>query len=293
MKRLISALILALLIATPSLGQQSLVGTYNIVSHEVRYTDGTTMQVMGKAPHGYLVLTPTRYLSFYTADNRKFGTSDADKAALLDTLSGWSGTYRIEGSKMIIAVDVSWTEVWTGKDLVRNWELSGNRFTLTSDPQPDPRNLKTHVVQTVWEKTEIAPPSLGQQSLVGTYKIVSHEAQVGDSIEQPLGKSPHGYLVITPTELIYFMTAENRKFGTSVADKAALLDTLSAFSGAYRVEGNKLFIKGDASWLENWTGKDQVRTWELLGNRLRLTVSGQHPRTSKAAIGRMVWEKIE
>ena len=154
MFRLISALILVLLIATPSPGQQSLVGTYKLVSHDVQYVDGTAIQPYEKAPNGYLVLTPTRYLAFYTAANRKFGTSDADKAALLDTLSGWSGTYRVEGSKIIIAVDVSWTEVWTGKDLIRNWALSGNRLTLTSDPQPDPRNLKTHVVRTVWEKIE-------------------------------------------------------------------------------------------------------------------------------------------
>jgi hypothetical protein len=155
MVRLISALILVLLIASPTLGQQSVVGTYKIISHDVQYTDGTAIKVMGKAPHGYLVLTPTRYLTFYTADNRKFGTSVADKAALLDTLSGWSGAYRIEGGKIIIAVDVSWTEVWTGKDQVRNWKLSGNRLTLTSDPAPDPREpSKTHVVQTVWEKIE-------------------------------------------------------------------------------------------------------------------------------------------
>jgi len=36
MIRLICALILVLLISTPSLGQQSIVGTYKIVSHEVQ-----------------------------------------------------------------------------------------------------------------------------------------------------------------------------------------------------------------------------------------------------------------
>ena len=69
-------------------------GTYKLVSHEVQ-VNGTTMQTLGKAPHGYLVLTPTHFVAFYTGDNRKFGTSVADKAALLDTLTGWSGTYRV------------------------------------------------------------------------------------------------------------------------------------------------------------------------------------------------------
>ncbi len=154
MLRLISALILVLLIVTPSLGQQSLVGTYKLVSHDVQ-VNGSAMQPIGKSPHGYLVITPTRWIAFYTADERKFGTSEADKAALLDTLVAWSGTYRVEGSKIIIRVDASWTEVWNGKDQVRNWTLSGGRLTLKGDPSPFPRDpSKTNIVQQVFEKIE-------------------------------------------------------------------------------------------------------------------------------------------
>ena len=154
MLRLMCALILVLLIATPSLGQQSLVGTYKIISQVVE-RGGSTSENLGKAPHGYLVLTPTRYVTFYTADNRKFGPSVADKAALLDTLVGWSGTYRVEGGKIVITVDASWTEVWNGTNVVRNWQVSGNRLMLTSDPQVDPRDpSKTAVVRQVWEKVE-------------------------------------------------------------------------------------------------------------------------------------------
>ena len=154
MLRLICALILVLLIATPSLGQQSLVGTYKIVSHDVQ-VNGTATQPLGKAPHGYLVLTPTHFIMFFTAENRKFGTSVADKAALLDTLVGWSGTYRVEGGKIIIAADAYWTEVYKGKDQVRHWTLSGNRLTLTSDTQPHARDpSKKMIVRQVWEKIE-------------------------------------------------------------------------------------------------------------------------------------------
>ena len=101
------------------------------------------------------MLTPTRAIIFYTSDNRKFGTSVADKAALLDTLAGWSGTYRIEGKKIIIRVDASWVENTVGKDQIRNWALSDNRLTWTSDPQPYLRDpSKTSFVRQVWEKVE-------------------------------------------------------------------------------------------------------------------------------------------
>jgi hypothetical protein len=154
MVRLISALSLMILIATPSLGQQSLVGTYKIISQDVE-VGGAVTQPLGKAPHGYLVLTPTRFVAFYTSDNRKFGTSAADKAALLDTLVGWSGTYRIDAGRIIIAVDTSFNEIWNEKNIVRNWTLSGSRLTFTSDPEPYPRDpSKTSVVRQVWEKIE-------------------------------------------------------------------------------------------------------------------------------------------
>ncbi len=154
MLRLISAVILVLLIVTPTLGQQSLVGTYKIISQDIEVS-GTATQPYGKAPRGYLVLTPTRLIIFYTSDSRKFGTSVDDKVALFETLSGWTGTYRVEGGKIIIAVDASWVENWNGKNQVRNWTLSGNRLTLTSDPQPFARDpSKTVIIRLVSEKIE-------------------------------------------------------------------------------------------------------------------------------------------
>ncbi len=154
MIRLVSGLILVLLVACPSFSQQSLVGTYKMVSH-VLNIDGTLTENMGKAPKGYLMVTPTRIVFFFTAEKRTFGTSVAEKAVLFDTLTSWSGTYRVEGNKLIVRVDASWVESWNGKDQVRTWELSGNRLTLTADPQPFPRDpSKTVISRQVWEKIE-------------------------------------------------------------------------------------------------------------------------------------------
>ena len=88
MVRFICGLALVLLIVTPSLGQQSLVGTYKLLSL-AEEIDGKPIENYGKAPHGYLVLTTTRVICFHTADNRKFGTTATEKAALLDTMVGW------------------------------------------------------------------------------------------------------------------------------------------------------------------------------------------------------------
>ena len=154
MIRLICGLVLVLVIVSPSLGQQSLVGTYKLVSFTIE-VDGTPSQIMGKAPHGYEVITPTHFVYFITADNRKFGTSVADKAALFDTLAGFAGTYRVEGDKFITTKDVSWTENLNGATNVETWQLSGNRLTLTEGPIPFPRDpSKTMIRRQVLEKIE-------------------------------------------------------------------------------------------------------------------------------------------
>jgi hypothetical protein len=154
MFRLFCTLVLLFSVATASLAQPSLIGTYRIVS-QVLEIEGTPTENFGKAPRGYLILTTTRVLAFTTGETRKPGTSVPEKAALLDTLAGWSGRYRIEGNKLIMSIDASWNELWNGKDQVRSWQLSGNRLTLLSDPIPFARDpSKKVVVRTVWEKIE-------------------------------------------------------------------------------------------------------------------------------------------
>jgi hypothetical protein len=110
-----------------------------------------------------------------------------------------------------------------------------------------------------------------------------------------MGKSQHGYLVITPKVMLSFFTADERKVGATVEAKAALLDTLAAWAGPWRTEGNKIFIDIDTAWTEVWRGKQQVRTYELDGRRLTLIVAPQPSATQpgRTLTARSVWEKID
>jgi hypothetical protein len=154
MVRLMCALILVLLLVSPSLGQQPLVGTYKIVSSR-SMVEGKQYEPMGKGAHGYFVITPTHFIYFATAENRKFGTSVAEKAALLDSLVGYAGVYRVEGNKMFQTMDVSFSESQNGKTRVDTFEFSGGHLTLKSDPMPFPRDpSKTYTRLQVFEKIE-------------------------------------------------------------------------------------------------------------------------------------------
>lgn len=91
------------------------------------------------------------------------------------------------------------------------------------------------------------------------------------------------------------LTAQDRKPGRSLEQKGALLDTLIAYAGPYRVQGDKFIVDVDTSWIQAWNGKPQSRTWSMSGNRLTL-VSDPAPYTrdpSKTSIATVTFEKVD
>lgn len=155
MRRLLSTLILLCLISAPCFGQSSLVGTYRLLSFATEIDEQPPLETMGKSPRGYLVLTPTRWIHIITAENRKFGTSVEERAALWQSLSTYTGPYRLDGSRIIVTVDASWNESWNGTQVTRNWQLDGNRLSITTARAPSARDpSKMAVTRVVWEKVE-------------------------------------------------------------------------------------------------------------------------------------------
>jgi hypothetical protein len=155
MYRSLCGLIIGLLVSTSCFAQQSLVGTYKLVSFTVEVDGQPPRQRMGKSPRGYAILTPTRWMNIFTAEDRKFGTSVEDQAALWDSLITYSGTYRLEGEKFITSVDVSWNERWNGTKQVRYWQLDGSRLTITTEQAPSSRDpSRMQVVRAVFDKIE-------------------------------------------------------------------------------------------------------------------------------------------
>ena len=155
MIRYVYALTLALLAPSLCFAQQSLVGTYKLVSLEFVVDGQPTPGTIGPNPDGYLVVTPKLYLGVVTGKNRKFGTSVEEKAALWDTLNFWGGPYQVDGNKVTVSVETSWNQSWTGKPQVRTFKFEGKRLLLIAPPQPFPRDpSKTVVATTVYERID-------------------------------------------------------------------------------------------------------------------------------------------
>jgi hypothetical protein len=147
-----------IVMAFPSAGlaqnQSALVGTWKLVSWQVIVENEAPQNVFGSSPKGYLVLTREgRSIVVTTADNRKGGMSDAERAALHKSMLAYSGRYRIEGNDFITLVDVSWNEDWNGTEQRRHYRIEGDKLFIESAPAPSivfPG--KTDFRRIVWER---------------------------------------------------------------------------------------------------------------------------------------------
>ena len=132
MNTLMSAFVVLLLVSVQCLAQDSLVGTYKLVGVH-RDLDGKPEPQPQTPPHGYLVITPKVYVLFFTDGARKYGDSDAEKAALRGTMTAHAGTYRIDGKRIVMLPDTSFNEILNGTQQVRHWQIEGKRLSLASD----------------------------------------------------------------------------------------------------------------------------------------------------------------
>jgi len=135
--------------------------------------------------------------------------------------------------------------------------------------------------------------------LVGVWKLLSYqtEFQDGSPKRAMFGEHPTGYIIFTVEgRLMALIEAEGRTTPSTDSDRAALLKTLIAYSGKYRVEGNQWITRVDTAWNPAWDGTDQVRTFQIVGNRLTVTSTWQQAVNfpgSPLSRGSLVFERVK
>jgi hypothetical protein len=111
----------------------------------------------------------------------------------------------------------------------------------------------------------------GGNGIAGLWKLVSYQVEVQATGEKlpVMGQHPTGYAQFTPEGRVFFMlTGDGRKPAKSVADRAELLNTLVAYTGTYRIEGDKWITTVEVAWNPEWVGTEQSRSFKIEGNRL-------------------------
>ena len=119
----------------------------------------------------------------------------------------------------------------------------------------------------------VAMPSFGEETnkVIGTWKLISYEVEVQATGQKGpvMGDKPTGYATFTPEGRIFFvLTGEARKPAKTDHEGAELLNTLVAYTGTYRLEGDKWTTKVDVAWNPEWVGTEQVRSFHVDGERL-------------------------
>src|SRR5215475_15933964 len=94
-------------------GSDQLVGTWRLVSRQVITENSPPQDVFGAHPKGFLILTSEgRSMVLTTAETRRPGMGEAERAALHKSMLSYAGRYRVEGQDFITTVEVSWNEEW-------------------------------------------------------------------------------------------------------------------------------------------------------------------------------------
>lgn len=108
-----------------------LFGSWSLVSYEVTPQGGPPEQPYGASPNGRLILGANgRMAVVMAAEGRRYGSSDAERAALHRAMMAYSGSYRVEGDTFITSVDVSSNLIWEGTEQVRKFRLDDPDLVL-------------------------------------------------------------------------------------------------------------------------------------------------------------------
>jgi len=110
--------------------------------------------------------------------------------------------------------------------------------------------------------------------LVGLWRLrtFQREYQATGEHEWPMGMSPTGYILFLPDgRMVVVITGEGRKAATTDQDRVGLFNTLVAYTGPYRVDGDKWITTVEVSMNPAWVGTEQTREFVISGDRLQET----------------------
>lgn len=118
------------------------VGTWRLMSLEMRKPDGQASYPLGRDAVGYITYTEDGYMSvaLMSAGRSKFAAGDIrrgtveEKVAAAETYVSYCGRYEIRNDRIIHHIAVSFFPNWVGGRQERHFKFDGNRLALSSSP---------------------------------------------------------------------------------------------------------------------------------------------------------------
>lgn len=134
--------------------------------------------------------------------------------------------------------------------------------------------------------------------LVGTWKLVSASStsKTGERSETPYGPNPAGLLTYTEDGRVSAMISHGGRKPLSVGggttdEQAEGFKTFLAYAGRYTLSGDKVTHYVEVSSIQNYVGKDLVRTVTFLGDQIVLLTPPTRI-NGKVQTVELIWQRV-
>ena len=133
--------------------------------------------------------------------------------------------------------------------------------------------------------------------LVGTWKLVSASSRTsaGARSEAPYGSNPVGFLTYTAdgrvTAMISYDGRKPLSVGAGTEEKAEAFNTFLAYAGGYTLKGEKVIHHVEISSIENYVGRDLVRTVKF-GDDQIILVTPPTPMNGRLQTFELIWRRL-
>lgn len=139
---------------------------------------------------------------------------------------------------------------------------------------------------------------MNHDNLIGTWKLLaaSSTTSTGERSETPYGPNPSGILTYTEDGRVVAMISYGgrRLLSGPVAaleEQAEAFKTFFAYAGRYTFNGDKVTHQIEISSIQNYVGRDLVRTVKFQGDRIIL-VTPPTPVEGKIQTVELIWERL-
>lgn len=117
-----------------------LLGSWKLISAPVRMEDtGEVIEPLGPDPRGYVIFAPNgRMMVILTAGGRSPPANDTESAALFHAMTAYTGRFEVHQNRVLFKIDAAWQPAWENTELLRFFELEGDKLTVRTAVQEHP-----------------------------------------------------------------------------------------------------------------------------------------------------------
>ena len=133
--------------------------------------------------------------------------------------------------------------------------------------------------------------------LVGSWRLLSYELKVVNeetAAQQVFGPHPFGRLILLPSHyMAAFICKPDRKPPANEGEAAALLSSMIAYTGRFRLEGDRFVTQVDGAWNEIYKANEQIRYFKVEGDTLSIRTAEMASAVlpGKRVVSTLLWER--